>query len=173
MREVEDAIEASRTPCPPRSTGRMLFPLREDQPRTPQAQTQAAPRTNIPLLLPDKPSTSNTDSIAAQVANYQSDSYSKELSTLARLYTAVELKYSGSEDSFDQKFDIYLSYCNQAGLPQEALLSGFMNMLKGDALSFYLSNHFNTQDDATIKQVGNLMKKHFKGPEYKISIFNQ
>jgi hypothetical protein len=46
-------------------------------------------------------------------------------------------------------------------------------MLKGDALSFYLSNYFNTQDDATIKQVRNLMKKHFKGPEYKISIFNQ
>jgi hypothetical protein len=48
-----------------------------------------------------------------------------------------------------------------------------MNMLKGDALSFYLSNHFNTQDDATIEQVRNLMKKHFEGPEYKISIFNQ
>jgi hypothetical protein len=92
---------------------------------------------------------------------------------LARLYTAVKLKYSGSEDSFDQKFDIYLSYCNQAGLPQEALLSGFMNMLKGDTLSFYLFNHFNTQDNATIKQVRNLIKKHFKGPEYKISIFNQ
>jgi hypothetical protein len=92
---------------------------------------------------------------------------------LARLYTAVELKYSGSEDSFDQKFDIYLSYCNQAGLPQEALLSGFMNMLKGDALNFYLSNHFNTQEDATIEQVGNLIKKHFEGPEYKISILNQ
>jgi hypothetical protein len=54
----------------------------------------------------------NTDSIAAQVANYQSGSYLKELLTLARLYTAVELKYSGLEDSFDQKFDIYLSYCN-------------------------------------------------------------
>jgi hypothetical protein len=93
--------------------------------------------------------------------------------TLARLYTAVELKYSGSEDSFDQKFDIYLSYYNQAGLPQKALLSGFMNMLKKDALNFYLFNHFNTQEDATIKQVGNLMKKHFKGPEYKISILNQ
>jgi hypothetical protein len=46
-------------------------------------------------------------------------------------------------------------------------------MLKRDALSFYLLNHFNTQDDATIEQVGNLMKKHFKGPEYKISILNQ
>jgi hypothetical protein len=30
-------------------------------------------------------------------------------------------------------------------------------MLKGDALSFYLSNHFNTQDNATIEQVGNLI----------------
>jgi hypothetical protein len=92
---------------------------------------------------------------------------------LARLYTAVKLKYGGSEDSFNQKFDIYLSYYNQAGLPQEALLSGFINMLKRDALSFYLSNHFNTQDDAIIKQVRNLIKKHFKGPEYKISILNQ
>jgi hypothetical protein len=46
-------------------------------------------------------------------------------------------------------------------------------MLKGDILSFYLFNHFNTQDNTTIKQVGNLMKKHFKGPEYKISILNQ
>jgi hypothetical protein len=48
-----------------------------------------------------------------------------------------------------------------------------MNMLKGDALSFYLFNYFNTQDDATIEQVRNLIKKHFKGPEYKISILNQ
>jgi hypothetical protein len=117
--------------------------------------------------------TLNTDSIAAQVVNYQSDSYSKELLTLTRLYTAVELKYNGSEDSFNQKFNIYLSYYNQAGLSQEALLSGFINMLKGDALNFYLSNHFNTQEDATIEQVGNLMKKHFKGPKYKISILNQ
>jgi hypothetical protein len=93
--------------------------------------------------------------------------------TLARLYTTVELKYSGLEDFFDQKFNIYLSYCNQAGLSQKALLSGFINMLKGDILSFYLSNHFNTQDNATIEQVGNLIKKHFKGPEYKISILNQ
>jgi hypothetical protein len=46
-------------------------------------------------------------------------------------------------------------------------------MLKGDTLSFYLFNHFNTQDNTMIKQVGNLMKKHFKGPEYKISILNQ
>ena len=46
-------------------------------------------------------------------------------------------------------------------------------MLKGDALDFYLSNHFNTQDDTTIEQVRNLMKKHFEGPEYKISILNQ
>jgi hypothetical protein len=117
--------------------------------------------------------TLNTDSIAAQVANYQSDSYLKELLTLARLYTTVKLKYSGSEDSFNQKFDIYLSYYNQAGLPQKTLLSGFINMLKRDALSFYLLNHFNTQDNTTIKQVGNLIKKYFKGPEYKISIFNQ
>jgi hypothetical protein len=93
--------------------------------------------------------------------------------TLARLYTAVKLKYSGLEDSFDQKFNIYLSYYNQAGLLQEALLSGFMNMLKRDVLSFYLFNHFNTQDNAIIKQVGNLIKKHFEEPEYKISILNQ
>jgi hypothetical protein len=91
---------------------------------------------------------------------------------LTRLYTAVELKYSGLKDSFDQKFDIYLSYYNQAGLSQKALLLGFINMLKRDTLSFYLFNHFNTQDDTTIEQVKNLMKKHFKGPEYKISILN-
>ena len=48
-----------------------------------------------------------------------------------------------------------------------------MNMLKGDALDFYLSNHFHAQEDATVEQVGNLIKKHFKGPEYKISILNQ
>jgi hypothetical protein len=46
-------------------------------------------------------------------------------------------------------------------------------MLKKDTLNFYLFNHFNTQEDAIIKQVENLIKKHFKGPEYKISILNQ
>jgi hypothetical protein len=46
-------------------------------------------------------------------------------------------------------------------------------MLKRDVLSFYLSNYFNTQDNAMIEQVENLIKKHFKGPEYKISILNQ
>jgi hypothetical protein len=46
-------------------------------------------------------------------------------------------------------------------------------MLKRDALNFYLSNHFNTQEDITIEQVENLIKKHFKRLEYKISIFNQ
>jgi hypothetical protein len=45
-------------------------------------------------------------------------------------------------------------------------------MLKGDTLSFYLLNHFNTQDNTMIKQVRNLIKKHFKEPEYKISILN-
>jgi hypothetical protein len=46
-------------------------------------------------------------------------------------------------------------------------------MLKRDALNFYLFNYFNTQEDAIIEQVRNLIKKHFKGPEYKISILNQ
>ena len=46
-------------------------------------------------------------------------------------------------------------------------------MLKGDALDFYLSNHFHAQEDAIVEQVGNLIKKHFEGPEYKISILNQ
>ena len=48
-----------------------------------------------------------------------------------------------------------------------------MNMLKGDALDFYLSNHFNAQANITIEQAGNYLKKHFEGPEYKISILNQ
>jgi hypothetical protein len=46
-------------------------------------------------------------------------------------------------------------------------------MLKGNVLSFYLFNYFNTQDNTTIEQVRNLIKKHFKGLEYKISILNQ
>jgi hypothetical protein len=46
-------------------------------------------------------------------------------------------------------------------------------MLKGDILSFYLFNYFNTQDNTIIEQVGNLIKKHFKGLKYKISILNQ
>ena len=47
-----------------------------------------------------------------------------------------------------------------------------MNILKGDALDFYFSNYFNTQDDIIIEQVSNLIKKYFEGLEYKISIMN-
>jgi hypothetical protein len=88
------------------------------------------------------------------------------------LYTTVKLKYNGLKDSFNQKFNIYLSYYNQAGLSQEALLLGFINMLKRNVLSFYLFNYFNTQDNTIIKQVKNLIKKHFEGLKYKISILN-
>jgi hypothetical protein len=45
-------------------------------------------------------------------------------------------------------------------------------MLKRDILNFYLFNYFNTQKDVIIKQVENLIKKHFKGLKYKISILN-
>jgi hypothetical protein len=45
-------------------------------------------------------------------------------------------------------------------------------MLKENALNFYLFNYFNTQENAIIKQVKNLIKKHFKEPKYKISILN-
>jgi hypothetical protein len=45
-------------------------------------------------------------------------------------------------------------------------------MLKKDILNFYLFNYFNTQKNVIIKQVRNLIKKHFKELKYKISIFN-
>jgi hypothetical protein len=53
------------------------------------------------------------------------------------------------------------------------LLLDFINMLKRNVLSFYLLNHFNTQNNTIIKQVENLIKKYFKELKYKISILNQ
>ena len=70
-----------------------------------------------------------TDIVTTQIAMYKAGLYSRELTSLAKLYTSNDLKYSGIGNNFDYKFKVFLDYCRQAALPKDELIEGISMIL--------------------------------------------
>src|SRR5579871_3870258 len=89
---------------------------------------------------------------------------SREVANLAKLYTE-EHKYSGENDSFEYKLNIFNNACKRAGIPAEGKADAFPTMLKGLALDFY----FSTLDNRNFNfdQMCGAMIARFEGEEYQ------
>src|SRR6202035_3732899 len=66
-------------------------------------------------------------------------SFGREITNLAKLYTD-EVKYSGEQDNFDFKFEIFQNYCLRAGVPKQAYTIAIPTMLRGLALKYYFTH---------------------------------
>jgi len=66
--------------------------------------------------------------------------YNANIGHLRKAYNE-EIKYGGSEDTFDMCYRIYMEICGSTGVhTTEAIRRAFWIMLKGDALQFYFDN---------------------------------
>jgi hypothetical protein len=88
----------------------------------------------------------------------------REVANLAKLYTD-EQKYSGENDNFEYKLNIFNNACKRADIPAEGKADAFPTMLKGLALDFY----FSTLDNRNLNfdQMCRAMIAHFEGEEYQ------
>ena len=108
------------------------------------------------------------DTVTAQLATYEAGSFSRELTSLAKLYTS-DLKYSGTGDNFDYKFKIFLDYYKQAAIPRDGLSEAISMILKDQALDYYFTCKFRSQIDHSIEFISNTIKNYFEGLEHKIN----
>jgi len=90
------------------------------------------------------------------------------MSALSKLYSDSNDKYKGTGDSLRAKCDIFFTYCQQAGVPQEALSTAFPHMLKEDALQFYHSNQYKT--NMSIQQLFDAFKVQYEGPTHDLFV---
>jgi len=60
----------------------------------------------------------------------QGPKYSKEVATIAKIYTDDQ-KYNGVSNSFDFKLTIFYNICKRSSLPLEGYAVAFPSMLKG------------------------------------------
>ena len=122
-----------------------VFPNPRLEPQTsnptsfqPARQSQVQPQTHLLLLVQQIA----PDTVTAQIATYEAGSFSRELTSLAKLYTSNDLKYSSIGDNFDYKFKVFLDHCRQAALPKDRLAEGISMMLRGQVLDYYFTCKF-------------------------------
>lgn len=96
----------------------------------------------------------------------------EEIANLVDMYTE-ELKYSGENDSFTFKLNIFHDRCARGGVPQEAKLKAFPIMLKGLAMHYYYSNISSRNAFMTFDEVCYMIQSYFEGAEYKRNILSK
>jgi hypothetical protein len=114
------------------------------------------------------------DPVESMIANYNTNGSMPQIATLIKMYSNPEHKYGGSRDVFDQKMQIFTSYCQQAGVPPDGLVVAFPNMLKGEALEFYFANlqRF-ARECLYLKDAALIIKNHFENEQHKINVLQQ
>jgi hypothetical protein len=105
-----------------------------------------------------------------QARDTRRNGYGKELAMLLKMH-GEEHKYSGENDNFDYKYQIFLDSCDRAGVPQEALMIAFPTMLKGPALDFFYANKI--KGYKRIEQVCESIKNYFEGKEHKRGLLSK
>ena len=81
---------------------------------------------------------------------------------MAKIYTQ-DMKYNGTNGSFDHKLTIFEDVYQYVDLPQEDLMRAFPTMLKGLAQDHY----YNTQlSKHTYVDACSRIRNFFEGPEY-------
>jgi len=93
-------------------------------------------------------------------------SFGREIANLTKFYTD-EVKYSGEQDNFDFKFEIFQNYCLQAGVPKQAYIIAIPTMLYRLALKYYFTH---LKDLTLLENVHTGLKSYFKGDKYKRDI---
>ena len=96
-------------------------------------------------------------------------SFGREITNLTRLYTD-EVKYSGEQDNFDFKFEIFQNYCLRAGVPKQAYTIAIPTMLYRLALKYYFTH---LKDLTLLENVCTGLKSYFEGDEYKRNILSK
>jgi hypothetical protein len=86
----------------------------------------------------------------------------RELGTLAKLYYK-EIRYSGSSDNFDHKYNIFLDLYRRTDIPETILYLAFPIMLKDEALDYYYLSLANS--NYPIAYIYNTIRTYFEGPE--------
>jgi hypothetical protein len=96
-------------------------------------------------------------------------SFGREITNLTKFYTD-EVKYSGEQDNFDFKFEIFQNYCLRAGVPKQAYIIAIPTMLRGLALKYYFTH---LKDFNLLENVCTGIKSYFEGDEYKRDILSR
>ena len=85
--------------------------------------TPAAPASIAPAVSPELPTAiAPTPDLTIQPSNTQltpntQKNFGREITNLTKFYTD-EVKYSGEQDNFDFKYEIFQNYYLQAGVPK-------------------------------------------------------
>jgi hypothetical protein len=143
------------------------IPWPEDDPERPIS-------TRTPLAHSTAPAAPTTLATLTQnpTSGTQLHNNSRELTTLAKLYTSDEHKYKGDLlDSFDYKYTIFIDNCQKAAIPPEILPQAFSTMLSGPPLEYYYTNCRN--QNMTITDLYNRYRDHFEGNEHRRNILRE
>ncbi len=84
------------------------------------------------------------------------------LINLAKLYTD-EQKYSGDNDTFDYKFNIFLDLCERTDVPPDIHIKAFPTMLKGAALNYYYTSCKSNPKITILDDLCENIRSYFEG----------
>lgn len=88
--------------------------------------------------------------------------FSRAAANVAKMYS-TEQKYTGTDDPFDYKLEIFKDICARAGLPEEGYMLAFATMMKGTAESYYFSAKLR---EKIFEEACNSIRQFFEGQEY-------
>ena len=117
------------------------------------------PNYRVPHLLP------SPYQVIQDFDTKQNHGHSKELTTLAKMYTSEEKYGESPTESLSYKFNIFMNLCTRAQIPQQILNTTFPTMLKSMALKYYYSSCQGI--NLTIQQLLDRFQGHFEGEEHR------
>jgi len=143
------------------------IPWPEDDPERPTPTRTPFSHTVAPTT-PTAPATLTQNSTSGT----QPHNNSRELTTLAKLYTSDEYKYKGDPlDSFDYKYTIFIDNCQKAAISSNTLPQAFSTMLSGPPLKYYYTNCHN--QNMMITELYSRYRDHFEGSEHQQNILRE
>lgn len=74
-----------------------------------------------------------------------------------------DMRYDGSNGSFDQKLTVFEATCRRVKLPKDLFMDAFPDMLKGLAKAHFYNNHLN---ERTYEDVCTHLRGYYEGPGY-------
>jgi hypothetical protein len=142
--------------------------------RPPFQATQATTTVVFTLVVLTRPSTPTpTQTLTLTPSPYFiSNDSSKELITLIRIYNNKS-KYTGLNNNFDYKLDIFHNLCSQASVLKTAKAKAYLTILTSLALNHYYTNLCNVAQTFLFNQLYNVTQNYFKGPKHRRLILNK
>ncbi|KAI6245663.1 hypothetical protein HI914_06006 [Erysiphe necator] len=143
--------------------------LKNHEPKLQFSQSTSQTKFDHPTLCVVDDNPQIMPSTQQMTANFQLDGkqeFSRELTTLARLYTNDSQKYDGTlTDNITYKYSIFLNNCKNAGITFEMLPSAFPTMLHGRALEYYYMNCQNR--NLSVENLITCFKEYFEGAQHR------